>query len=240
MKRFVLLAICFCILLTPALSRAGSFVFQVKPGTQVQSFDVGMEYGKVTPYLGLDLLGISAEVDYSEKDWRYDYISDDDYLYRKTEGDLSGSALLIVPHLGAKFNFASKGEVLFPYVNGGVFFAIPFISAEMSEEKTIYNPDGSVDYVDKDDEDLDKNVEDSLKDVLAIWGLNLGFGTEYRFCDNFGISGEVGFRLIFAGGNFDDSSDIEDGVSAGDEVMESELSSSLKLSYSSIVLNYHF
>lgn len=240
MKRVILLVICFCVLLAPALSRGNSFVFQVKPGAQVQSFDFGIEMGKITPYMGLDLLGISADVNYTEKDWRYDYSSDDSYLYKKTQGDLSGSALLLIPHLGAKYNFASRGGVLFPYVNGGIFIALPFVSAEMSEEKTVYNPDGSVDYVDTDEDELDQDVENSLEDVLAIWGLNFGFGTEYRFSEHFGVSGEIGFRLLFTGGDFDDTSDIDDGVSAGDEVMESELSSSLKLSYSSIVLNYHF
>jgi hypothetical protein len=230
------------VLLIPMSSFGSSVIFEVRPGFGVQSFAVGIEKTKLRPYIGMDLLGISADGSYSNINYEQD-MSGQLYLSHKQITEVSGSALLCIPHIGTKYHFADKGAALRPYVNGGVFMAFPFVSADASETNTYYNEDGSVRSASSDNTDLSGDEEDAIKDLLGIWGFTLGFGAEYLFSEHFGLAGEGGFRFIFLGGDYDkvDSSDWNnDGQEDSREEWEQELSATFKMTYAAVVLVFHF
>ena len=103
----VILAVCF--LATAVQAEKPPMVFGVKPGLIVQSSYFGLGYERVTPYLGIDWVGLSVNSDGADM-----------------------SASLLIPHLGAKLFLKDyqKANTVSPYLIGDFFFSLPTISVD--------------------------------------------------------------------------------------------------------------
>lgn len=219
----------------------GGVVFSVKPGTGIQSSQFGLKMGKLTPYIGADLIAIGAEGKYTETDWSEDWASGGLFKSRDETLDLSGSATLIIPHVGLRL-FLSHKE-LRPYFYGGFFKSFAFVNVKGSNVTRYYNPQGQITDEDKDDMALEGEEEKAVKDILSPWGLFVGFGVEYPFSKHFSVAGEYGLRMFFTSAKYEheDSDDYDgDGIDDWREEWDQELSGSLKMSQAAISLIYYF
>ena len=226
---------------SPMLTAGKSFVFSVKPGLEIQSSDIGYTLGNITPYVGLDVLAISAEGSYAERYWGTDWETGDLYLGSEETWELSGSATLIIPHLGIRYQLSDKA--LHPFISGGFFKSFAFASVKGEHAYRWFNTDGDIMYEEIDVLNIEEKEKGAIEDILGIWGLNVGLGVEYPFNEHLSICGESGFRLLFASSEYKDSKSTDwndDGNDDWREEWNAELSGSLKLSYAAIALRFHF
>jgi len=224
----------------PALSLAALLVFSMSPGQAVQSAQVGMSMGAFMPYFGLYLMGVSGKAKTSFEHTAYGYDETDhyvEYVDQKSTDDASASATLLIPHNGARSYFATSP--LRPYVFAGLLKSMPFVSAKVSETARYYGPDGTLLETNNSSTRLAGREKDALARVLGFWGMNLGFGAEYPFSENFSVGGEYGPRFFRTSAKGGGSSGSADGFVWGDMV-DSEVSASLKLTAARIVLNCQF
>ncbi len=241
MKALLFCCIVVLAMLIPALSYGQSPVFSVKPGLGIQSSHIGLSMGRMIPYFGVDLLSIGVKGNYSETDWGKDWQTGVFYKQSDEKWDLSGSATLLIPHIGIKFLLPDNK--LRPYCFGDLFKSFAFVSVDGEDLYRSYNPQGQVIYEDVDDLELEKKEKDAVKDILGVWGFNIGFGVEYPVSERFSIGGEYGVRLFFTSTDYEDrdSEDWDgDGVDDWREKWKGELSGSLKISHAAGVLNFHF
>jgi hypothetical protein len=214
----------------PALCFAGPMVFSVRPSATVQSANFGFERGKLTPYVGLDFLAMGVDVKYTERDewsggsWEEDTV------------DMSGSAILVIPTFGVRYALA--GEELKPYLFGSLLKSFAFVSAEGKEVHRWGGPGGSGQ--DIDEYDLGDEEEELVEEILGVWGLDFGFGAEYPFSEHFSVAGQYGLRIIFLGGDYEDSDSSGSGSSQWREEWKEELSGTLGLSHAEVALWFTF
>jgi hypothetical protein len=96
-------------MLIPTVASSGVKVFSVQPSTSIQSANLGFQKGRLTPYIGLDLVMIDVDL--------------------KDNGhDESSSAVVMLPTLGARYAL-SNGD-LQPYLFGNVFKSLAFLSSD--------------------------------------------------------------------------------------------------------------
>jgi hypothetical protein len=236
---FLLFAMAFC---SPSTS-VGGLVLTVKPGTALQSASLGFAKGAISPYVGFDAVGLKVDVTTDEE--QTDTWGWSGYTTRTWERDkthVEGSAFLLIPHLGLKYQFA-QGRKVRPHVYLEYFRALAFVNASGSDEswtRTWQNEVEQDPSYTRDPLDSGK-AEDAAKDILAFHGINLGAGAEYYFADEFSLGGEYGLRLIFTSAEYKDSdsdpSELESGWSDSWKV---EGSAALRLSYAALTLNFHF
>ena len=201
------------------------YVFGVKPGTMINSAHMGYKFGSLVPSIGLDVLWISGE--YNSTDLYQDATTKE-----LTTIDMSGRALLMLPHFGAKLYFGGNTDVR-PYVYGNLFFSFSSVKFDMTR---VYEEWDGGDYS-RDEYELDADeAVDLVKDILGFWGFTLAGGAEYFMGEHFSVGGEYGFRLLFDSVEYDTGSE-ESGVI---EKMENDVSASLKSTYTAVSLNYHF
>jgi hypothetical protein len=235
--------------LTPAFGQS-TFVLGVKPGLGIQSSYFGLSTGNMTPYIGMDLLGISVKGNAVDNDWD---IYSSPYYYEKyqysEEYSLSGSALLIIPHFGLKFSFskATPKRRVVPYIFGDFFLCIPSVNAKVKEvdEEWQYNQSGNVIDYSKDEEvwNLQDDEKKLVGDILSVTGLSFGFGADYYFDKRFSLGGEYGFRIFSTSVEYEqNNTDNDDGYYYEEwrEEWKGSLSASLRLSYAAVVLSFHF
>ncbi len=214
-----------------ASAKNGGFVFGVKPSATVQTSYFGLERGKFVFYGGLDLLAMSAKQTGHDVNW-YSYSGNESRTERDFE--YSGSATLIAPRLGVKCRLSS--HTLRPYLFADLFKVFPFVSIK-DEVDTRQYENGVLSHTDHYS-GYNKETESMVKDILGVWGFNLGFGSEYYFSENFSVGGEYVFRLFATSADYKG----EDGTAESGyrQTWKDELSGSLKMSYAAIVLNYYF
>jgi len=216
-----------------------SLVFGVRPGFGIQSSYLGYSFGALIPYFGADLMAIGVKASDSHSSW---YPGQSGELYRESNDtwELSGSAFLIIPHVGIKYSFS--GEELRPYCFAGVFKAFPSVSVDGEEVYREYNEQGNMIYEDIDTIDLEKSEKDAIRDLLGIVGLNFGFGVDYPVSKRFSVAGEYGIRMFSVSSDYThtDAEDWNgDGVDDWRDEWKDELSATLKLSYGAVVLTYY-
>jgi hypothetical protein len=241
MKSLILSLLVTTLLLVSACADASPLVFGVKPNLSVQSAYLGYEKGRMMPYFGLDLFGIGVDYESEDVDWTQSGYPPGP-LYResvdRTERD--GSALLLIPRLGIRYDFQST--VLKPYLFADLFRCFASVDVSGKDTHQQYAPDGSLEYEEVDP--LDSGDEEAvIKDLLGVWGFNLGFGTEYMVSEQFGVSGEYALRLYHTSAedsNTDSSDWNEDGQDDWRSDWSEELSGTLHLTYAAVSLNYHF
>jgi hypothetical protein len=232
----VLLVVMIMLFLS-SLTFGNELVFSVKPGSGIQTSSIGLEFGKFTPYLGVDLLSISAKVGFSEKNWDEHWDTGNMYLSSTYSGEISGNATLFIPNLGLKYTISEKA--LKKYIYSGFFKCLAFGKMEGESVWKEYDSTGQIIDQDIDNYEIDSDYEDAIKDILGIWGINVGFGAEYPLSESFSIGGEYSIRMLFSGTEYSDSNS-DSGYNDWREEWDSDLSGTLKLSYASIVLNYYF
>ncbi len=243
MKRFIIFSLIWLVLANISFGQS-KIVFGVKPGSTINSAYLGLKMNNLVPFFGIDVLGISASGKYSdENEDQYDDYYGNTRVFRNIETEeFSGSALLIIPHFGAKLFIGAKD--VRPYILGNIFFSIPSVSAdaESKDESWEYENGQLVDHdIEIDSDKLEDRTKDMIKDVLSFWGVTLGFGAEYFFSDHFSLGGEYGIRLLFNKIEYSDEDHSSDGANSSyTEKWEGETSANLKISYAAVTLNYYF
>ncbi len=222
-------------------------VFGVKPGTVINSAYFGLKMDNLVPMVGADVLWITASGEYTSTEdnhWGSFYSGTIFREKRVSDLEFDGSALLVIPHIGAKYLLGS-GDVR-PYFFANAFFSIPSVKLETDrrDEWWSYEDDKLVDHgKDSGSENLDSKTKETINDILGFWGVTLGGGAEYFFSERFSIGGEYGIRLFF---NSVDISNVPAGPDAdsyGETYTgewEGELSASLRLTYAVVSLNFYF
>jgi hypothetical protein len=208
-----------------------SFDFSVKSGTSIQGANFSYNFNdKISIYTGFDIIGISLDLDGEDSDY-----GGGDYL-RVEEWNYSASALLFMPRLGLRYKLLHSK--LIPYFYSDLFKS--FASADVTGKHEIWEwDDGNLDYYYLE-EINSKKEEDTVTDFLDFWGINFGFGVEYPISENFGVSGEFGFRMLFASTDYNDSSSENYGNDDWGEEWSSAFAATFKITTTSISINYHF
>jgi len=239
MKR-TLISLCLFSSLISHINAQTSFVFGVKPGLVMNSAYIGIQQGNFMPYLGTDLLWISADGDYEKL--HENYPTSEIFVKELTTVDFSGKAFLVIPHIGGKYFFNMKPAK--PYVFTGLFFGLPIVdlNAEGSKETWKYENNQLIEH---NEEDIIENfnaIEQTVKDALGFWGFMVGAGAEYFFNPAFSIGGEYGLRIIFDSAKYEDTrGDLDPATLTGyRNTWKSEVSASLKISYAVVSVNFYF
>ena len=208
---------------------AQSVYFGVKPGMEVQSSQIGLSIGGIIPYIGFDVMSVSAEADIEYRDYY------DRELASESIIEAEGSAGLIIPHLGAKYIF--PGEETRPYVFADVFKSFVMLSAKAkSVQRDYYYDEEDVEEWDLDGEE--SQLRDTAKEMLSLGGMTIGGGVEYFFSEKFSVGGEYGMRWISSSADFNHEN--EDEYDDWKEEWKGNLAGSFRLSYSTAALNYYF
>ncbi|MBL7192146.1 hypothetical protein ISS30_10675 [bacterium] len=250
MKKLVI-GLCYLALIAGGVFAQANFT--ARPGALINSADFGVKMGAVNPYIGIDIAWVTVSFNES-----YDY----NFIYPSYSGaafqtisketyEMNGNAILFVPHAGLKIYFNDEfitGKTI-PYLRGGFFMSIPSVSVDWKEtdENWYYENGVLVDYDPWEDSgELEDEELELVEDILSFWGLEIGFGAEYFFSDNFSLGGEFGMRMLFndvkASGD-DEWSSGQQGSSYYEhqtEAWEDEVSATFKLTYAVLTLNYHF
>ena len=227
-----------------------SKVFTVKLGPDFQAAQFGLNMGSFQPYVGLDMLsaGVKANVEmtmYSENPTTLKMVKSEDFGI-----EISGSATMWIPHAGVKYYLSSAASR--PYVFADVFKAFASVDAKTDVTMTAYDEEGKK--LDSSSESADLIPEDTKKlieDLLSIWGVDFGFGVEWKVNRHFGIAGEWGMKFHFTkatqeikGGGLLGSllGSADTSVNGTDSQTDSkiDLSGSLKMSKVAVALNFYF
>jgi len=178
-------------------------VFGIKPGlTAVQSSYFGMDVQQFQPYIGLDFARLSFSFDEGGQD----------------PSSESGSAFVLVPHLGSRYYFSAEkgsGEVV-PYVQGDFLFSIASVGGK----------------------GFDAESKELAEDALGFIGISAAFGAEYYFSERFSIGGEYGFRFFADGVRTHRDEWNYDGASEVSQVTD-KLNVTYNVSYVTLTLNFH-
>ena len=217
MKKITFYSICIIVILGTTSFAQSDFAFGVRPGIAINGAYFGVNInGSVVPFVGFDYFGVSGTLE--ESGQMYDFNLGQLVTYKDTD---EGSATVYNLSIGVKY-FFMKVQSLKPYFTGS--FYKPFISAEG-----------------KDDGETIEEIDDVV-DRLNLWGMSLGFGTEYYFSENFSVGGEFGMRLFFGSYEQTEKVDVFDPntgtVRETDRNTEFDLN--LQLTYSVVSLNYYF
>jgi hypothetical protein len=251
MKKMVLLSLLIGVF---TLTASAQLTFTVRPGKLINNAELGYRMRSLIPYAGCDIVWMTASFQSDWSDESYESWEGETYRDLHTEHmEYDGSAFLFIPHLGAKYclnpNLAS-GKMI-PYAKGSLFFSIPIVKAHTKEQDDQwYYHNGLLEdhYGDTNEWDLEDNPEeaDFVKDILSFWGLDLGFGCEYFFSDNFSLGGEFGLRMLFDKIKYKN----EDSWQSGDpnspyyqrekETWDDNISLTFKITQAAFALNYYF
>ncbi len=228
----------------PDLSYAqNGLFFSFKSGFPLSGTVVGIKLGPLAPFGGLDIARISGSFEEKNTYWRADgeyvdgrYKYGDLYVDLTSESTFDGSALLIVPHAGARFYLSQF------YLLGDVLIVLPSVDGRDRGTRIYYNSAGNVVNRDEWDDKLQKEDKKRINDALDFVMLTAGFGAEYAFSARFSVGGEYGLRLIL--NNIDDSGEdtsrTDDGQAYRKEAWEDKIAMSLGITYTAFTLNFYF
>jgi len=228
----------------PHIASAVGITFTAKPGALMNTAEVGIDLGMVEPYFGMDLVWISVSNDLTDSE----VYQSGDYRWQQSYSyNVEGSALMLIPHLGAKFNFGKRaaGEIR-PFVRGSMFMSLVSVSVSGSEEESEsvwydympgYAPDDSYHW--ENDLETDE-AEDIAKELLSFFGIELAFGAEYFFTEKFSLGGEFGVRAIMNDFEVTDSYQQSGQDYIENDEWKNEMSIHFRMSYAVFNLNFYF
>jgi len=225
------------VLTTSVFAKSGVW-FSFKTGFPLTGSSVGLKMGSLAPYGGIDAFRINMEVKDEYTSWDTDYWGNGN-LYKKYErtSTFSASVILFAPHAGLRFYL--KQSTLKLYVKGDIMLFIPSVDGKDKGERIWYNPDGSIEDIDKWDDSLDNEDIESIEDALDMITITPGIGIEYPISDHFSIGGEFGFRLFLNSIDTKNAyTDEYDGEVEWKEESKNSISSTLGFTYTSITLNF--
>ena len=219
---------------------AEGLILTVRPGTVVQSGQLGYRSGGFAGFLGLDFLSVSADATTGYEETYSMTVGGVTTDYRNVnELSAEGSARIAILDLGGRYYFGPTGPMQ-KYVFGSVFKSFPSVSAEGKTESWSY-VDGTETSHSEDEFVLESEEEDAIKDALAFKGITIGLGGEYFFHPTFSVSGEYGLRWISFSTEYDKVE--EDPDHFYDDYREewtAEANAKLAMTYGVMALNYHF
>ena len=214
-------------LYTTVLISQTQLAFGIKPGIQTNSAYLGIKQNAFLPFIGIDLLQVSTEGDYTYTSL-HNHTSE---FWDKTleSIEFSGKALLIVPQIGMKY-FFSKKEIR-SYTFGALFIGLPVVDISGQGTYETWENGQLIEYQsDVTITDLDA-LEEMVSDILGFWGVHVGGGAEYFFHPNFSIGAEYGLKLISDSAKMNRmSTDMdEDSVTGFQNTWTADVSASMKV-----------
>jgi hypothetical protein len=218
MKKVILISALTTTLSLFCIESKAQFTFSVNPGIQLNSAGFGYKISKFVPFIGLQILSGSADL--NEKGQRYDNSIGDFVSY---EDKYKFSETLFMPTLGIKFFFIEKNKLK---AYSTVCFTKFFLSGKFTDN-------------------TNATAGNEMKDIVKntnLYGGQLGFGTEYFFDDNFSIGGEFGIRLL----HLKYKNEVDDEVynpNTGDDILLKktyDYSFNLNPTFVKLSLNFYF
>ncbi len=195
--RFVLiLALAPAFLFGQAAKEKGK-VFTVKLGPTHQSSQFGLAGKRLQPYAGLDYASASFTADMGLLMWAENPSTLELVKAMKIGAVVEGSVSFWMPHAGVKY-YLADGESR-PYVFGGVYKNFSSIDAALDLKLQGYDENGedAGDPISSDTDLLEDDLKEFVESLLNHWGVQAGFGVEWRVNKHFGIGGEYGVKLNF-------------------------------------------
>ncbi len=241
MMRRSYLVICVVLLFAINLT-AGDFEFSVKSGTGIQGANLGYKLSeKFSLYSGFDVIGLAADLNREETNENTYGHTDDLTTYKRIKkSEIEGSASLVIPRIGVKYKFSDKK--LQPYVYTDICKSFAFVDMSDTYESWTWRNGVLTDY-DKDKKEISTEQE-AIENFLGFWGINLGFGTEYLITESLGVTGEFGFRMLFASSDTTENSEqgYDDGYykSEYQDEWDTELGAAFKFTTTSVGIVFHF
>lgn len=195
--RFIpLLALAPALLFGQAAKEKGK-VFSVKLGPSHQSSQFGLAGKRLQPYAGLDYLSASFTADMGLLMWAENPSTLELAKAMKIGAVVDGSVSFWMPHAGVRY-YLADGESR-PYVFGGVYRNFSSIDAALDMKLQGYDENGEEDGdpVSSDADLLSDDLKEFVESLLNHWGVQAGFGVEWRVNRHFGLGGEYGVKLNF-------------------------------------------
>ena len=256
MRRKWLVLLVAAVVAVPLLSATktdeGSKVFTVKMGPypHFTSAQIGLNMGTLQPYVGFSMLAAGFNTKIGITSLMEDPISLKMVKVGAMDLDVEGSMSMLIPNVGFKYLFSTAESR--PYLFASFYKSFASIDANMKTTLTLYDPTtGQKLDSQSDDQDLlDKDQKQLIEDLLSVWGVDVGFGVEWRVNKHFGIAGEYGFMYHKAGAkqeikDFTAPAILDGGGTA--TILQQErtdvsldLSGTLKSSKACVVLNFYF
>lgn len=216
--------------ITPAYCINSNFALGFRPGGSMNGADFGLRIERIQPFVGADLFWLNVK--FSSTDNYYD--EDLYWGYWSTERiHIEGSALLLIPHIGLKWypEIINRISELNTYIKSSYFFSVPSVS--ISGERILEDRYGR----EYERYDLTPSEKDAVNDLLSFGGLELCFGSEYKFSFHFSLGAEFGVRLIWNDARYADrTGDRYNGYSRED--WKTELNSIYRFTFTALTLNF--
>lgn len=235
-------------------------VFTVKLGPNHQSSQIGLAGKRLQPYAGLDYLSASFTADMGLLMWAENPSTLELVKALNVGAVVDGSVSFWMPHAGVKY-YLADGESR-PYVFGGVYKNFSSIDAALDLKLQGYDENGEKadDPMSSDMDLLENDLKEFVESLLNHWGVQAGFGVEWRVNKHFGLGGEYGVKLNFSSAEqkFNDTSALEllglllgdtgtdpdagiaDLLGAEQTDLDLKLSGRTIMSQASVVFNFYF
>ena len=210
-----LLAVTLLISLT-VLPSQGQFTFNVSPGLNLNSANLGYKLDKVVPFIGFQYFSIGFNLTQTGTEWNSGINGPEAFT---EEMKVNGS--LMIPTLGIKYFLKEKNKMK-AYLIASL--AKPIVSGKMEF-----------------DGEPEEEFSDQIKKA-SLWGGEAGFGMEYFFDENFSIGGEFGIRCL-TGKYFDEYTDDYYNPNTGNYVdadFTQEVKITMNPTYTRVSLNFYF
>lgn len=232
------------VLIPLALSAQNGLFISFKSGTPISGSMVGLKLGPLAPFGGLDIVRLSGKFEDELTTWDAEYLgwnyqTDQPeygplYMDYERSSTFEGSALLLMPHAGARF-YLNKF-----YVMGDLMLVLPSVKGKSKGERIYYDSDGLPYDIDRWDDELEDEDREDIHDALNFMVLSAGIGAEYAFSEHFSVGGEYGLRLamnsIDSGGK---DMDEDDPVSWKEE-WANKVSMALGVTYTCFTVNFYW
>jgi hypothetical protein len=195
------------------------FSFGVKPGAGLNGAYFGFKTHSLVVFTSFDYIHVGGVLE--ESGQRFDYNLNQLVTF---SDELEAAFSIYNIGVGAKY-FLPVTNNISPYFTTTI--TKPFLSADAKENGA---------------------TQDDLSDFvgeISIWGVSLGFGTEYFFSENFSVGGEFGLRMFL--GSYEKHEKVETWVfnpNTGGSIVQTdrnlEANINFSLTYSVVSLNYYF
>jgi hypothetical protein len=222
-----------------------NLVFGVKPGMVINSAYLGINQGNFVPFIGVDMLWISAHVDYETMDESHQYFGSTFYRdFELKTITYNGNAFVLIPQLGAKLFLTSNVARPYIFASGFVSFPLVNLDADGTMEHWQYENDSLLVHQIKPFSERIDEVRETIKQVLSFWGFTIGGGAEYFFNPHFSLGGEYGVRVMIDKAKYEQRNLTPESTFYPSEKFknkwQTEVSASIRMSYAVISANFYF
>ena len=231
------------VLLPWVLSAQGGLFMSFKSGNPISGSMVGLKLGPLAPFGGVDIVRLAGKFDDEYASWDTEvwynwetgeYVYGDMYLEYERTSKFEGSALLIMPHAGARFYLNKL------YLMGDLMLVLPSVEGRSKGEWIWYDQSGYPEDVDRWDDKLNEKEKEDIHDALNFMVLSAGIGAEYAFSEHFTVGGEYGLRLAMNTMEFaDKNTDKSEPITWKNE-WEERISMTLGVTYTCFTLNFYW